>query len=476
MEEGERNMEESNEIFTFAYDQFYRQLGEKINQQEEKTQMEIVRNKARKELQKKLQLDQINLDPEEVKTHFLSYLNKPNSYAYLWLFNSKYSNENFQTNILDLISPIFQQSNQQTKEGINVYKANGWMTHSLYVYQLVNNNIANGVMIRNFAPNEQMWLEKELLLWHKLYWQLTETTRFVLKILTLIHDIGVVKNVKEHAKWGEKFVDQVLQDIGITDKFLQEEKITLSLQNLSTILKQMIKYHVIYSDLSGEGSDAFVEKRFQTFLAEIKSTGIDAKEISSALYLFTIADVIAVNEKIFNQAKQKNLKNTYQFFQEIIDNKPHHRNKKQVAAERLCDMIGENELEKVKQQAEQIMMNKMIDSSLFWTRLYDCQHFFHVTAIIKQIKNLDVVITLFNDLMSGIIQKQGEESLKHITITWIPNHTEKEAVKRIVNNCLAETIEKWKNSSQEEMIWQNNRITLLTKEENELELEIEILV
>lgn len=463
-----------DEILLYEYDKFYKNSSNKLRNIIDEKELINQRKKEREYLQKTLHLDKVKIDLEELKTNFFEILKKENSHQLLWLLNSKYLDDTYSRNYLDEVSPIILKSNQVIKGGINLYKINGWMTHALYVYQIVNYNIAKNIVPVNFDENSKNYtvdIMKEL---HEIYCTLNKTLKFILKLFCFVHDIGVVESEKDHAVCGKKYVEEIIKDLKITQKFLDINKIDITVENLIKTIKAMIEYHIIYSLLSGEGSDAFVENNYKRFLQDINEANVDQRDISKILFLFTIGDIIAVNEIIFDEAKYRRLKETYQFFNEITEGKPHTRNMQEVALERLSDLTGETDKTKIKNVVDKVNIESKNNSKEFLENLYNLEHFFHFVAIMKSLNNMEYTIKLINYLIQLIIQKEGKDAIKDTTITWIPNNKSRQAVTNIKNGTLFMCIDKLTISTGNEMIFEDNKV-MIEKVNDKINVNIEML-
>lgn len=134
----------TNKELEFNYDNYYRNLG--LDLQKAKTEND--RNTVREVSKKKLDdlLNNIDIDINILKSKFINLILDKNSSKYLWILYSKYENEE---NYIDKTSNILKSENKIIRGGANIYKMNGWMAHTLYVYQIINNNIAQNVEIFN---------------------------------------------------------------------------------------------------------------------------------------------------------------------------------------------------------------------------------------------------------------------------------------------------------------------------------------
>lgn len=464
-------------VLEFEYDIYYKQMSESIKRISNEEEFIKERRKFRKNLENLLNVNKALINIDELKRNFPNILLEENSAQILWMLNSIYIDEDCNISYLDTVSEIFKKSNKVVRKGVNTYKTNGWMTHVLYVYQVANENISKNIIPNNLKRDSQKFTFvkecfEEL---HKEYLELDNTLKFILKLTALIHDIGVVESVKDHGLHGQKFVEQILKDIGITDEFLRKNNININLEKLQILQKAILKDHTIYTGVSSEFSDYFVDLQYKEFLEKVHIAGIDKGKITSVLYMFTISDVIGVNESIFDEQKLRLLKRAKEFFFEIIENKEHKREKEIVAVERVCDFVGNYDVNKIKLQSEEVMRKYNINIKNFWNRLYDIGQFWFFLAIMKDLAiNFEYVIRTLDSIFEVTASRFGEENIKTLSVTWVPNNHEKQAIKNMENESFFEAMNLFRNSNKDIIKFEKNKIS--AHENNKrIYLEIEIL-
>ncbi len=425
-------------VLKFNYDKYYKEIALKLKKIDDNVNLNDERINLRENLSSKINIE---VDFKSLKENFVNILNDENSSEYLWLLYSKYDNNE---NYIDKVSSILKRENQVFRGGINLYKLNGWMTHSLYVYQLVDYNVAQNKPICNFNGNYKINEYVDEL--HNIYEKLTGTAKFLLKVLALIHDIGVIEDVTYHDKTGCKYVDQVLKEIGITQKEL--EKFNISYEDFKIILEEIIKYHTIMSLLSGENSDECVENYFKEMLVNMPDIFVKG-EIAKIIYIFTFADIIAVNEILMDEEKFERLKNAYVFFEEVMHNQKHNRNKETVALERICDMCGKSNQE-VSTQIDNILSKLQIDKKQFMDDMYNVKWLHYTGPLMKNLNNLEISIRVFYEVMELIKKIDSKNSLSEYIITFVPNRPsiEYEFINTFKNNMFFEAINIAKSSKE----------------------------
>lgn len=463
------------QVVEFEYDVHYKQMCECIVGILDENKYLKERKKYRKNIENLLNIDKSMIDIKKLKKEFSNILLNEYSSEILWMLNSIYIDEKCEKSYLDCVSDIFENSNLVVRRGINIYKSNGWMSHTLYVYQIANKNIAKNIIPNNFKTDKIEFLNKCFSELHNEYLKFDDTYKFIFKITTLIHDIGVVEMVREHGYHGQKFVEKVLKDIGITDEFLKENKLNITLKELCILEKAILKDHTIYTGVSSEFSDNVANKLYKEFLNQVNNTNLDKKKVNTILYMFTICDVIGVNECIFDEQKYTLLKEAKIFFDEIIDNKEHNRNEKQIAIKRICDFTGIYDENKIELNTEKALIKYNIDSVNFWKRLYNAGQFWFFLSIMKEIAvNFENIIRVLNCIFEVTVAKYGEDGIKLLSVTWFPNNHEKQAIENIENKTFFEAMDLLKNNDDNEIVFEKNRLAVFEKD-NLINFEIEIL-
>ncbi len=440
----------SNEELNFKYDKYYKDLCTNLkNVPEEKNK---IKTSSKLELNSLLQ--NIKIDENSLKKNFINLLLDENSAKILWILYSKYKkNENY----IDILSNTLKKENEVVRGGTNTYKINGWMTHTLYVYQIVNYNIAKNIELENYIDSKKQIEEL-----HKIYCALDMPAVFVLKVFCLIHDIGVSENIGLHDVYGVNLVEKVLDELGITEESLKQ--FNLKLANFINIQKSIIKYHTLITSLSSEGSDEYVQNNFEDLISNISDENIK-KQIPKILFLMSYGDVIAVDESLMNLEKYERIKDGYLFFEEIINEKPHKRNKEKVAIERICDTAGKIEYETLKNNLDDILKQNNIDKTAFIKNMFNIKVMRYTGPLMKTLNDTNLCIKIYSELFDLIVKVKSKEALKEYKILFVPDEHEKEFVKEFKNGNFFKCIQEMKKSKQEECIYGKTKLIFGTDQD-----------
>ncbi len=438
-----------NEL-NFKYDKYYREVALKLKN----LLSDEERNILRKEEQERFSsLNNIEINLEELKNRFIDLITDKNSEKYLWILYSKYQNDE---NYIDKISNILKKENDVIRGGTNTYKVNGWMAHTLYVYQITNYNIAKNIELVNFDGNEDNKNQlKEL---HELYEKLSIESKFLLRIFCLIHDIGVIEDIKYHDVLGEKYVEKVLEEIGLTQKELEKNNINIDLKDFVKILQGIIKYHTLITSLSAESNDDYVEDSYKNLIENIPDIESIEKQIPEILFIMAYGDIIAVDESLMDIEKYQRTKEGYVFFKEITENIPHTRNKEKITIDRICDTAGKIKYETLKNELDSILEKNNIDKDDFIEDMYNIRLMRYTGPLMKNVNDVSLTIKIYNELFKLITALDGRNALKEYTIFFVPDKHENEFVKEFKNNNFFKCVEKMKKEQKEFAEFGNTRI------------------
>ena len=455
----------SDNELNYKYDKHYKKVALKLKQA--KTE-EI--NLIRKSEQKKLnELNNIEVNLETLKQNFIKLILDEDSSKYLWILYSKYKDEE---NYIDKISTILKKENSIIRGGTNTYKMNGWMAHTLYVYQIINDNIAKNKELVNFNGNEEN--KKQIQELNELYNQLQDESKFILKIFALIHDIGVIENITYHPELGSKYVAQVLKEIGLTSEELQINNIKISLEDLTLILKTIVKYHVLITGLSTEASDMHVELAYKDLIRNIPNIEKIKNDVPKILFIFAYGDIIAVDESLMSAEKFNSVKEGYNFFKAITKNEIPVRDKEKVAIERICDTAGRITYEELKNSIDDILLKNNIEKNSFIENMYNIKNMRFAGALMKTVNNVELTIRIYNEIFDIISKVEDKAFVKDYTIVFVPDKHENDFVEQFVNGNFLECAKLMKISGNHKEIYKNVEIAM-SDDGNEKNISIRVV-
>lgn len=182
------------------------------------------------------------------KEQFANIFFDDNSAKILWILKCEKSDENKLYKFCDYLKSV----SSTKRGGLNVYKRMGWDVHVLYAYQMVSENFAKCLNLDiPGAPTD-------FSLYHNIYKILSNEAKFILKIATFLHDVGVVDGVSDHEIKGVRWVEQRYYELGITDTLLEQNGIFIPTYEIVELLKIIVGSHQIMNQIGSEISDVSI--------------------------------------------------------------------------------------------------------------------------------------------------------------------------------------------------------------------------
>ncbi|HCC04351.1 MAG TPA: hypothetical protein DEP51_05830 [Clostridiales bacterium] len=239
-----------------------------------------------------------------------------NSAQYLWLFRCTKSNK---SNLLSDMFSYIGESSEIKRGGLNIYKRLGWDIHVLYVYQLINRNLAQN--IKTEFENTNKIIEK----YNTMYNDLSVDAKFILKIGTLLHDIGVIDGVADHEVKGVKWTQRRYNELKISYKELKENGIKLKEQEIIELLKLVIGMHPLINRIGSEMSDEFAIQTIKDAKGKIVkyeyANTIFNESFSQIMFLLSFADLLAVRDELLTNIKIEESINSYLYLKKMTSEK-----------------------------------------------------------------------------------------------------------------------------------------------------------
>lgn len=367
------------------------------------------------------------IETKKIRTDVATLLMHEMSYQIFWYLNAV---EICGHSALDEFSSLFLKTNKVIRGGINTYKLSGWMVHVLYVYQIVTYNIPNGVPPKSFSNNimQDTFLELK-----KVYKLLSPSFKVILKVYALIHDIGVVDGVQHHDVDGEKYVNQVLGDLGLTDLFWKQYDFTF--QDAVEILKVLVANHTLINKISAEDSDLSIKDRCDAIKAKLKNVTniINYSDLAICYYLLGVADLIAVDDSLYTQKKYNLVSSSYRYLESVFIGKSILRNEEEIALLRLGEMVHETTYKDIALDTRDILQKNNMSYPDFCEGLFLTYRIDYATAFLKPLDNLEYTILILAQLINYVKVFWGRDKLIYLKIVFdsaINNEKFKKAIEK----------------------------------------------
>lgn len=195
---------------------------------------------------------------------------------------------------LEAIRPVY-------RNGLNIYKLNGWVVHVLVGYSFVTHHIPNGTL-----PDTVDWDEGVRTFQARLqvvYSGLSSSTKTLLAVAFLGHDIGVRVEIRNHDLHGVPLVPAYLSELGMDDRTKP-----VAVPDLEWRVTCLVRFHALMNRVGVELRDAKVGRQLFDFLKSDGKLETDRRafvvdELPSLLTLLGTADLVAVNDELLTTQK-----------------------------------------------------------------------------------------------------------------------------------------------------------------------------
>ncbi len=324
------------------------------------------------------------------KEQFANIFFDDDSAKILWILKCEKSEENKLYKFCDYLKSV----SSAKRGGLNVYKRMGWDVHVLYAYQLVNENFAKCLSLDiPGAPTD-------FSLYHNIYKTLSNEAKYILKIATFLHDVGVVDGVSDHEIKGVKWVEQRYSELGISDSKLKQNNIVITNREIIELLKIIVGSHQIMNQIGSEISDYFVFQtltKARTQLREFsKATEIFENYFAEIMLLLSAADLLAVNDTLLTQDKMNETLESYNYFKLLLRHEFVVRNTQKYGIQRYRSLLPD---EKKTTFTDEVFF-AIVDSIGYNAEeitafLYNIKQLSYGMTVVKPQKDLSIGIKLF---------------------------------------------------------------------------------
>lgn len=385
---------------------------------------------------------------QEHKSEFSKLFFEADSFRLLWICRCLYIENK---SVLALLNKYIDNICSITRGNLNTYKLNGWDVHVLYVYQLANYNFCN-----NIIPSAYFWSFDATHIFSKfksIYTNLSDNAKFVLKIGSFLHDIGVTLGVEDHEAKGVELTDNYYKELGITESLLKSNNVNLSTDEIVEALKAIVGNHQIINQISAEASDKYIYEKIEhiksTFSYSDKLLKMFNNDFVGIMSILAISDMMAVDDSLLTAEKYSELLEAYDFLSNIIKNNSYHRDASVYGIKRMISLLKDD----LKEHASEIILQTSIkNSDILNDFLYNVRFLSYAMAAIKPLQSVEKAIKLL-DFCIEIYKLSSIElcdlNLKfnpNIDNTRLSNILENDIDFIIVNKLIRFNIEKEKNA------------------------------
>lgn len=176
------------------------------------------------------------------------------------------------------------------------------------------------------------------------------------------------------------------------------------------------------------------------------------------MLIFAYGDIIAVDESLMNIEKYERLKEGYDFFEAVTQNRVPIRDKEKVAIQRICDTVGKITYIELKKSLDDILIKYRINKISFINDMYNIKLMRYTGPLMKTLNNLELSIKIYYELFELIRKIEDEESIKDYTIIFVPDKHENCFVEQFENGKFFKCIEIMKQTNKNEALYENVKI------------------
>ena len=328
-----------------------------------------------------------------LKKQFGDLFFEKDSHYLFWICKCLYLNEK---SLLASLNEYIGNVCTVKRGGLNTYKLNGWDAHILYVYQLTNFNFPNCII-----PSAYNWdFDVEYIFSHFMdtYNKLSVNSRFILRIGSFLHDIGVTLGVKDHEAKGVPLTEKYYNELFITTDLLASGGITLQEHEIIIAVRAIVGNHQIVNQIAAEVSDRYIFEKINeiknSFSVSDRLMNIFDKDFAGIMSVLAISDMMAVDDSLLQREKYLELADAYKFMSNIINNNSYNRDPQKYGIRRLVSLLQDN----LKSSAEQVIAKRLSEMNdkgqSIINFLYEVKFLSYAMAAIKPLGNIDKSLKL----------------------------------------------------------------------------------
>jgi hypothetical protein len=361
------------------------------------------------------------IEDSKQKTFFIrDYLVKKD-----WAFRIYASYFTFDNNESFLLKrfPMFGKTNLVKREGLNLYKRDGWCTHvivGLFISNICIPESKTPPTISIVSKDASTYFEE---IFPLLFRELDCDDLLLYKIGTLIHDLGVIDGVDNHDKKGIKYVGLALEELGINVSWLKEIDSKWTIEEFTKALELFVGQHTLVSKVYSElGLKALIEIIISEFLAigsysKIYQDWVTKKSIIT-LALFLVGDIGSVREELLNKISLKKILESISFLNSIIDNPNNSKNDyENYGLHRMQTFLDIDSEEQVKN----IIFEMISNSKQFLSDIGSIQRLDYLLTYTKQIADYKGIICFLIRLISILNDNDNWKKSEWREVNFSPN-------------------------------------------------------
>lgn len=383
------------------------------------------------------------------KEQFANIFFDDDSAKILWILKCEKSEENKLYKFCDYLKSV----SFTKRGGLNVYKRMGWDVHVLYAYQMVNENFARCLNLD--IPGAP----KDFSLYHNIYKILPYEAKFILKIATFLHDVGVVDGVSDHEIKGVKWVEQRYSELGITDSLLEQNGIFIPTCEIVELLKIIVGNHQIMNQIGSEVSDYSVfetlTKARETLHGFSKTTELFEKYIAEIMILLSAADLLAVNDTLLTRDKMDETLESYNYFKLLLGQKFVERDAQIYGIQRYRSLLPDEKKASFTNEVFSAIVDDIgYNLNEITAFLYDIKQLSYGMTVVKPQSDISVGIKMFC-IVNEVLKKLNMNA-KGTSIKFYPDIDYIKVGRLLADiNCISDGVDFFEYRREEDSIFIN---------------------
>ena len=333
---------------------------------------------------------------EYIREHFLDLLMLPHSARILWNMHCSPAEDSH--SLLTKVIPRLEAIANVVRGGPNIYKLNGWVVHVLVAYSIVTDYIPSGKLPSTREwPSEVSKLVNDVL--RPLYESLESSTRTILHVATLGHDIGIAKGIPDHDKNGVSIVPSYLREINVHEGTLKRKFDNISFNDFEWAVKVMIEFHTFINRIGVE----FSLDRSATEITNLMDSASSApwrlsfleNNFARLIFLLAVGDLIAVDDALLSERKVRELKRGYDILLHTLRGGSHVCNEILEGFNRFRAFLSDQNQAVTKSELEQLISSFGYSPSEFWAKFYSVQEFNFTLSLVPYLPSAADTLSVF---------------------------------------------------------------------------------
>jgi hypothetical protein len=344
----------------------------------------------------------------ELRNSFLTILFADNSARILWhLYCVPVQGSH---SALAAVSPSLGKITNTVRGGYNVYKLSGWLVHVLIAYGIVAEYVPQGRLPATCQWPQEVatFFSGQLRTWYE---HLDSTSRLLLRVAMLGHDIGVAVDITDHDVHGALLVEQYIRELGLSDAALTRAGLPIALEDFVWAVRSAVRYHTFLSRI---GVELSIQRCVQD-ARQLLESGMGrpwrlrflTESFSTLLLLITVADLIAIDDDLLDSAKLGVLRRSHDVLRQILRGHPLTEDPVREGYERLARLAGAPVGKAEKSRFDAALVRFGYDPVVVWTKFYHLQELNFALSVLLHLDGENAALLVVLVIVGYIDERLG---------------------------------------------------------------------